>query len=95
MLRGIHAKIREKAGTRGFIERGVLSAMANMDTDLSPAELYRIAQAIAHAPRPKFTICVVQGGIGNVGGASVVLPYVDQARRYGDDARHDATIERC
>jgi hypothetical protein len=41
------------------------------------------------------TNCVVQGAIGNVGGASVVLPYTDQARRYGDDARDDATIERC
>ena len=37
----------------------------------------------------------MQGGIGNVGGASVVLPYTDQARRYGDDARDDATIESC
>ena len=32
----------------------------------------------------KITTCVVQGGIGNIGGASVVLPYVDQARRLGD-----------
>ena len=38
---------------------------------------------------------MVQGGIGDIGGASVVLPYLDQARRYGDDARKDATIERC
>ena len=33
------------------------------------------------------------GGIGNIGGASVVLPYVDQARRIGDEARDDATLE--
>jgi hypothetical protein len=38
---------------------------------------------------------VVQGSIGNVGGASVVLPFTAQARRYGDDARKDATIRRC
>ena len=38
---------------------------------------------------------MVQGAIGNVGGASVVLPYTDQARSYGDEARDDATIENC
>ena len=41
------------------------------------------------------TTCVVLGGIGNIGGASVVLPYVDQARRFGDEARDDATLESC
>ncbi|MBJ7357425.1 LCP family protein [Nocardioides sp.] len=95
ILRGIHHKIRQKAGTRGFLERGVLSAMANMETNVSPAVLYRIAHAITTLRARKFTTCVVQGAIGNVGGASVVLPYVDQARRYGDEARDDATLERC
>ena len=66
-----------------------------MHTDLSPAELFRLAQAMAHVDPAKVTTCVVQGSIGNVGGASVVLPYVDQARRLGDDARKDATIKRC
>ena len=43
----------------------------------------------------KITTCVVQGSIGNMGGASVVLPFTAQARSYGDQARHDATIEHC
>jgi hypothetical protein len=38
---------------------------------------------------------VVQGGIGDIGGASVVLPDVAMARRLGDEARRDATIEHC
>jgi polyisoprenyl-teichoic acid--peptidoglycan teichoic acid transferase len=95
ILRGIHAKIREKASQRGFLERGVLTALADMDTGASPAVLFRIAQAVTQVQARKISTCVVQGGIGNVGGASVVLPYVDQARRYGDDARDDATISRC
>jgi hypothetical protein len=37
----------------------------------------------------------VQGGIGSIGGASVVLPYTDQAARLGDRARKDATLESC
>ena len=43
----------------------------------------------------KITTCVVQGGIGDIGGASVVLPYTDQAARLGDRAREDATLESC
>jgi polyisoprenyl-teichoic acid--peptidoglycan teichoic acid transferase len=95
VLRGIQATVRAKADRPGFIERGVLSVMDNMHTDLSPAELFRLAQAMAHVQPGKITSCVVQGSIGNVAGASVVLPYTQQARRYGDDARKDAVISRC
>lgn len=96
VLVGIQRKIREKAGTRGFLERGVLTAMANMDTTgASPAVLFRLAHAVASLKPSKFTTCVVQGGYATIGGASVVTPYLDQARRYGDEARGDATLERC
>ena len=95
VLRGIQAKIRERAGRDGFIESGVLSAIQNMATDASPSELYRLARAAAAVKPSLITTCVVQGGIGNVGGASVVLPYVDMARRLGDRARNDATLESC
>ncbi|MGI8645073.1 MAG: LCP family protein [Nocardioides sp.] len=95
VLRGIHGKIRARAHQSGFIEQGVLSVMKRMHTDVAPGELFRIAQAVAQVDPAKITGCVIQGGIGDVNGASVVLPYVDQARRYGDQARDDATIERC
>jgi polyisoprenyl-teichoic acid--peptidoglycan teichoic acid transferase len=95
VLRGIQAKVRAKADVPGFIERGVLSVMAHMSTDLPPAELFRLAEAMAQVEPGKITSCVVQGGIGNIGGASVVLPYVDMARRLGNEARNDATIEHC
>ncbi len=38
---------RERASHHGFIEKGVLSAMENMDTNASPSELYRLARAAA------------------------------------------------
>lgn len=95
VLRGIQAKVRDRAHVPGFIERGVFSVMQHLHTDLPPSELYRLAQAVAQVDPRKVTTCVVQGSIGNVGGASVVLPYVEQARRYGDAAREDATISRC
>jgi len=95
VLRGIQAKIRERADRDGFIESGVLSAFQNMATNASPAELYRLARAAAAIKPSKITTCVVLGGIGNVGGASVVLPYTDMAQRFGDEAREDATLESC
>jgi hypothetical protein len=72
-----------------------MTVLANLRTDLPPTELFRLAQAMAQVDPAKITNCVVQGSIGNVGGASVVLPFTGQARRYGDDARTDATIRRC
>jgi LCP family protein required for cell wall assembly len=95
VLRGIQGAIRTRADEPGFIERGVLTVLEHMHTDVAPGDLFRIAQAVAQVDPAKITSCVVQGGIGDVGGASVVLPYLDQARRYGDAAREDATISRC
>jgi polyisoprenyl-teichoic acid--peptidoglycan teichoic acid transferase len=95
VLRGIQAKVRARAAVPGFIERGVLSVLSHLRTDLPPTELFRLAQAMAHVDPAKITGCVVQGGIGNIGGASVVLPFTGQAKRYGNDARKDATIGHC
>ncbi len=36
--------------------------------------------------------CVIQGPTGYAGAASVVYPNVAQARRIGNDARKDATL---
>jgi len=96
VLSGIQAKVAARADEPGFLERGVLTVLKNTSTNLSPAELFRLANAVAQVDPRKITGCVVQGGIGVAGGGqSVVFPYVDQARRYGDDARPDATIKRC
>ena len=95
VLKGIQAKIRANAGNHGFIEKGVLSAIQNMATNASPSELYRLARAAAAVKPALITNCVLQGGIGDIGGASVVLPYVDQAQEMGDMARDDATLEDC
>ncbi|MDP3891177.1 LCP family protein [Nocardioides sp.] len=94
-LRGIHRKIHANASKPGFIERGVLSAVRNLDTNLPPAELFRLAQAVAQVKPNKVTACVVPGRTGMAGSASVVFADVGVARRYGNDARKDATISRC
>jgi LCP family protein required for cell wall assembly len=95
VIRGIQAKVRARAHEPGFLEQGVLNVMQYLSTDLSPSELFKLAQAVAQVDPSKVTTCVVQGGIGSIGGASVVLPYTDQARRLGDRARNDATLESC
>ena len=95
VIRGIQAKVRARAHEPGFLEQGVLNVMQYLSTDLSPSELFKLAQAVAQVNPSKITTCVVQGGIGSIGGASVVLPYTDQARRLGDRARNDATLESC
>ncbi|QCW50521.2 LytR family transcriptional regulator [Nocardioides dongxiaopingii] len=95
VLKGIQARIAERAARPGFIEGGVLSVMKHTSTDLGPGELFRIAHAVAQVDPRKITGCVVLGGFATIGGASVVTPDTAAARRYGDDARKDATIERC
>lgn len=96
VLRGIQERIAERVGQSGFIASGVLTVMEHMDVSgLGPAELFRLGQAIAQVDPRKITGCVVQGSIATINSASVVLPYTEQARRYGDDARNDAVIDEC
>lgn len=95
VLRGIQAKVHAKADVPGFLDRGVWGALSHLDTNLPPSEVFRLAHAMANVRPGKVTTCVLQGSIGNVGGASVVLPFVDQARRLGNAARKDATIAHC
>jgi len=96
VLKAIQAKVRANAGRPGYIERGVLDAMSHMYTNLPPSELFRLAQVMAQVDPSKVRSCVVQGGIGtSSGGASIVLPYVSQARDMGDQIRKDATLSHC
>jgi LCP family protein required for cell wall assembly len=92
LLRSILRKVRGHQSTPGFLEHGLLAAMKNMNTDLSPAALYRLAQAVNGIVPSKLKGCVVQGPTGYAGAASVVYPDVAQARRIGDDARKDGTL---
>jgi polyisoprenyl-teichoic acid--peptidoglycan teichoic acid transferase len=96
-LKGILAQVRRRADQPGFMERGVLTVMKNLDTPgIGPAELYRLAHAASRVEVSKFRTCVVGGGTGYVGAASVVFANVGQARSIARRARADATLEgRC
>jgi polyisoprenyl-teichoic acid--peptidoglycan teichoic acid transferase len=93
LLRSILRDVRARQDRPGFMERGVLSAVQNLNTNLRPAELFRLAQAAVAIRPTRFRGCVVQGSTGYVGSASVVFPNVAQARRLGRDARNDATLD--
>ena len=96
VLRGIQAKVHANASRPGFIERGVITAMSHMYTNLPPTELFRLAQVMAQVDPSRVRSCVVQGGIGvSSGGASIVLPYVAQARDMGNQIRKDGTLSHC
>jgi len=95
VVKAIQRKVRKASARRGFLARGVVSVMKNLHTDLSPVELYKLAHVLADVDPAKVTNCVVQGGIGNISGQSVVLPFVQLAREMGQDAKKDAVISRC
>ena len=93
-LVGILNQVRRNADKPGFMERGVMTALNNLDTpNVGPVELYRLAQAAARVNPNKFRTCVVRGGTGFVGAASVVFADVGQARSIANRARNDATLE--
>lgn len=92
---GIAREIHANADRPGFLETGVMSVMRHLETDLPPGELFRLAAAAAAVKPGRITYCVVQGGIGSVGAASVVFPDTAMAQRLGDRARDDATLESC
>jgi LCP family protein required for cell wall assembly len=92
LLRAILRQVRAREDEPGFFERGVLSALNNLSTDVGPVELYRLARSVATVDPAHVKGCVVNGTIGTVNGASIVFPDTAQARRLGDDARADATF---
>jgi polyisoprenyl-teichoic acid--peptidoglycan teichoic acid transferase len=93
LLRGILREIRAKQDEPGFMERGALSVMNNLYTNLPPAELYRLGQAATRIDPAKLEGCVLRGSYGTVNGASIVFPDTAMAGRLGDEARDDATFD--
>jgi LCP family protein required for cell wall assembly len=94
MLRAILRQVRSREHRPGFMERSVLSVTKNLYTNLSPGELYTLAQSLTVVDPSRFRGCVVNGSIGDVNGASIVFPDRGQAQRLGDDARNDARLDR-
>jgi LCP family protein required for cell wall assembly len=95
LLKGILRQLQAHEDEVGFMERGALAAQAALDTDtnLSPAELYRFAQAVTQVRLRRITACVLDGTPGVEFGASIVYVDEPQAKRLGNDARDDARLD--
>jgi LCP family protein required for cell wall assembly len=93
LLRGILGKARAHQSEPGFMERGVLATVRNTNTNLRPSELFRLAQAVTTVRPTRLKGCVLGGSTGSAGGASVVFVNSAQARRLGNDARRDGTLD--
>lgn len=92
-LKAILQRVREKKGLPGFMERGVATVLGNMNTNVGPVELYRLAHAASRVNPRAFRTCVIGGGTGTVGGASVVFANTGQLRSIARRAKRDATLE--
>lgn len=94
LMLGVLDQLRANEDDPGFMEAAALAAIGGLETDLSPVELYRFAQAVTGIDPSRTRACVVGGEpFTTDGGASVLIPDTVQARALGDDARDDATLQ--
>ena len=92
VLKGGLASVKTKSARKGFFERALERFARYTDTNLGPVELYRLAQTVMQVNPRLVRTCVLNGGIGTAGAASVVFPNVAAAHALGRDVRHDATV---
>ncbi|HSV37332.1 MAG TPA: LCP family protein [Nocardioidaceae bacterium] len=93
LIKAIARKVDANEDKAGFIEQGVLAVVQELKTNLTPAELFRLAQAATTINPRKIKSCVLNGAGTTIGGASVILPDFGQAQRLGDATRRDAKLE--
>ncbi len=95
VMRGILNRLLEREDEEGFMERGTLSALAGLQTDLAPTELYQLAQAITQVRPGRVATCVLSGDPSTTPfGASVIDPHFAEALRIGADASDNLRFDR-
>lgn len=94
LLLGVLRELRARADEPGLVEAAALAAIGGLETDLSPAELYRLAQVLTLVDPRRVAACVVGGTpITTEGGALVIEPDRDQAAALARDAQDDARLQ--
>ncbi len=61
LLQAILEQLRDHEDDEGFVEGGAVAAVKHLDTNLSPVDLYRFAQAISQVEPAQATTCVLVG----------------------------------
>jgi LCP family protein required for cell wall assembly len=92
LLKGGLSTVKSKMTVPGFYERALGLLAQWTDTNMSPIEMYRLGRDVLEVNPAKVQTCVLAGGIGSAGGASIVVPDVGAAQALGRDVLHDATV---
>jgi polyisoprenyl-teichoic acid--peptidoglycan teichoic acid transferase len=87
-------RARALGESRGRYEQMIGRAIARLETNLSPVEMYRLGRQILTVRPNAVRNCVIPGGTGSAGGASVVFLDRGVLRRVIRDVRRDATLHR-
>jgi len=90
LLRAILDVLRGREDELGFIEGGALAALQHLDTNLSPRDLYRFAQAIGQLDPTKTTSCVLTGPTSDVSINGEVVNVVHLDTEYATRVAQDA-----
>ena len=93
LLKGGLATVLGKLDRPGFLERALGLFARHSETNLGPVELYRLAHTVLAVNPKHVRVCVLDGGTGYAGGASVVFPDLAAVRSLARDVRHDARAD--
>ena len=95
LLRAVLDKVRERADEEGFLEVGAAAALAGLDTNLSPSEIFRFANAVTEIDPRRVQACVLEGRPQKTAdGALVLIPDVPRIKRLAEQVRDDAHLDR-
>lgn len=86
-------RLKAAEDEEGFLESVTLSALAGLETDMTPGQVYRLVQSLTTIEPRRTTACIVRGTFERVGEADVVIPDAQQALAVGRDAVDDLRLQ--
>jgi LCP family protein required for cell wall assembly len=86
-------RARALADQPGKFEQMMWRAISRMNSNLSPAEMYRLGRVMLTIHPNGVRNCRITGGFGTAGGASIVNPDLDRLHRLVRDARGDGVLD--
>lgn len=92
-IKGGLATMLAKLGRHGFFERALGLLATYTDTNVNPVDLYQLGRTLLEVNPNRVKVCVLNGGTGYVGDASVVFPDLAATHALADDVRHDAKVD--
>jgi LCP family protein required for cell wall assembly len=94
LLKGGLASVLGQLDDPGFLERALGVFARQTDSNVGPIELYRLASTVLEVDPKRVRVCVLRGGTGYVGAASVVFLDLGYVGALAADVRDDATLDQ-